>query len=149
MTCARVTSPSRGTSPGGLEKADDVASVLEELALLELLLREFLQLADRDRDLGRVRRREADHVLAVAVVLLQADVADVRDMDFDVRLAFDHHGQEPPSAAMVVPARAVRCAAGVRRTGYYPSTTGSRYISTRRFAWRPVSVELLSTGWVS
>src|SRR5688572_23713570 len=103
MTCARVTSPSRGTRPGGAEKSVDVASVLDELALLELLLRELLQLADRHRHLRRVRRSEGDGVLAVAVVLRQADVADVRDLDLDVRLAFDHHGNEPPCAAMVVP----------------------------------------------
>src|SRR3989337_1530522 len=97
MTWASVTRPSRGTSPEGV-----IASVLVDLALLELPLRELLQLADRARDLGRVGRGEADDVLAVGVLLLQADVADVRDVDFDIRLTFDDHRHEPPCAPMLV-----------------------------------------------
>src|SRR5688572_10616205 len=92
MTWVSVTRPWRGTRPdGGMLSRPSV--VVEQLALLELLLRELLQLRDGARHLGGVSRGEADHVLAVAVLLLQADVADVRDLDLDVRLAFDNHGR--------------------------------------------------------
>src|SRR5918993_2968953 len=106
MTCASVTSPSRGTRPEGAEVSaagmGGCKSILVDFALLELPLREFLQLADRAGDLRRVGGSEADHVLAVAVQLLQADVADIRDVDFDVRLSFDDHEHEPPSGPMLV-----------------------------------------------
>src|SRR3990170_8077633 len=70
-------------------------SVLERQALLELRLRELLQRADRVRHLRPVRRRELDHLLALAVdTLLHADVAAVRDENVDVRLPLDAHTRD-------------------------------------------------------
>src|SRR5688572_12933054 len=120
MTWARVTRPSRGTSPDAGEDAVEGGgnSLFVNLALFELALREVLKLADGAGDFRRVRGGEADDVLAIGVLLLQADVADVRDVDFDVGLTFDDHGHEPPCAPMLVEAAAGHCAADLRRTAY-------------------------------
>src|SRR5688572_14845594 len=66
--------------------------LFDQRGLVELGLRELLQLLDGVGDLGAVRRRELDHVVVgVAVPLLQDDVALVRDGNVDVGLSFDAH----------------------------------------------------------
>src|SRR5688572_1641117 len=126
MTCVSVTRPSRGMRPDGAEVAAPSGggrSLFVNLALLELPLREVLQLADGAGNFRGVRGSKADHVLAVAVQLLQADVADIRDVDFNVRLSFDDHGMSLLAAHASAGRRPELCG-GPRRTAY-PATTGS------------------------
>src|SRR5258708_39180613 len=70
-------------------------SVLHQLRLRELRLRELLQGADRVCNLRTVRRRELDQLLAFDVaLLLETDVTALRDENLAVRLTFDAHTQD-------------------------------------------------------
>src|SRR5947207_13243400 len=107
---------------------------LDQLGLLELRLRELLQLADGARHLRAVRRRELDDPLAVdLVLLLQADVAGVGNEDIDVLLALDAH-EVPPCRRQIVRRQAFArckrtaapCGLGMVPEAVVPAKAGSR-----------------------